>query len=363
MNTNHHNKLHALNHHGWPLLMASLCLLCTTALFADESTKTKPKEPWMVNFYLENDLFVNSDQDYTNGLRLSFISPDLSNYLDDPALPQWVREINQNLTFFHDSIHGLERNLVLAVGQAIYTPKDPEPAALIVDDRPYAGWLYGMVGYHTKKKNRLDSLELYLGVVGPASQAEAAQDAIHDLRHIEKFNGWNNQLNNEPGVIALYEHKHRLLDHRLRDGFGGDLIAHGGLALGNVASYINLGGTARYGYNVPGDFGSSPIRPGGDNSAPGASARRYIANEDYWGAHLFASADGRMVGRDIFLDGNTFSDSHHVHKERFTGDLAVGAVFHYQRYKVAFSRIFTAQQFEEQKSNHSYGSITLSCYL
>jgi len=347
---------------GRRLRLATFALLLATAALAAEPGRATP-EPWTVNFYLENDLFVNTDNDYTNGLRLSFISPDLDNYLDDPTLPQWVREINRQLAFMHGSLHGVDRNLVLAIGQAIYTPADPVPAGLIVDDRPYAGWLYGMVGYQTKKRDRLDSLELHLGVVGPASQAEAAQDLIHGLRHIEKFNGWHNQLDNEPGLIALYEHKDRLFRHRLRDGFGGDLIAHGGIALGNVASYLNLGGTLRLGHNVPDDFGSSPIRPGGDNSAPGSSARRYLNSDHAWGGHLFASVDGRLVGRDIFLDGNTFEESHHVHKERFTGDLSVGAVFHFQRYRVVFSRVFTAQEFEEQRRSHSFGSLMLSYFL
>lgn len=357
-----HNLGAFCNHPGRQMLLTVLTMLVTLTVQAAEPNNTTP-EPWTVNFYLENDLFVNTDNDYTNGLRLSFISPDLNNYLDDPALPQWVRELNRELAFMHGSLHGVDRNLVLAIGQAIYTPTDPVPAGLIVDDRPYAGWLYGMVGYQTKKRDRLDSLELHIGVVGPASQAEAAQDLIHDLRHIDKFNGWNNQLHNEPGLIALYEHKDRLLRHRLRDGFGGDLIAHGGVALGNVASYLNLGGTLRLGYNVPDDFGSSPIRPGGDNSAPGSSARHYLNSNRAWGSHLFASVDGRLVGRDIFLDGNTFEESHHVHKERFTGDLSVGAVFHFQRYRLVFSRVFTAQAFEEQKRSHSFGSLMFSYFL
>jgi len=38
--------------------------------------------------------------------------------------------------------------------------------------------------------------------------------------------------------------------------------------------------------------------------------------------YLFAFVDGRAVGRDIFLDGNTFTDSHSVTRKTFVGDLS-----------------------------------------
>ena len=54
-----------------------------------------------INLYLENDLFGETDQHYTNGIRFSCVSQDLSSYLKDPDLPDWVREANHRLRFFH----------------------------------------------------------------------------------------------------------------------------------------------------------------------------------------------------------------------------------------------------------------------
>jgi lipid A 3-O-deacylase len=34
---------------------------------------------------------------------------------------------------------------------------------------------------------------------------------------------------------------------------------------------------------------------------------------------LFASFEGRAVARNIFLDGNTFTDSHSIDKKTFVG--------------------------------------------
>ena len=43
-----------------------------------------------LNLYLENDLFGETDLHYTNGIRVSCVSPDLSSYLNDERLPPWV---------------------------------------------------------------------------------------------------------------------------------------------------------------------------------------------------------------------------------------------------------------------------------
>jgi len=57
-------------------------------------------------------------------LRFSLVSPDLADYIEDPELPKWVRRLNRKLTFFHSSRQGLQRNLVISLGQTIYTPED-----------------------------------------------------------------------------------------------------------------------------------------------------------------------------------------------------------------------------------------------
>jgi len=86
-----------------------------------------------------------------------------------------------------------------------------------------------------------------------------------------------------------------------------DAIAHYGASLGNVRTYLNTGLTLRIGSLVPNDFGTSPIRPGGDSNAPLESNVTHRFSEG--GLHAFISADARVVARDIFLDGNTFTDS------------------------------------------------------
>lgn len=79
----------------------------------------------------------------------------------------------------------------------------------------------------------------------------------------------------------------------------------------------------RLGYDLPGDFGPPmvrPSRPGNDDFVNGRKG------DEGFSLYGFVGVDGRVVGRNIFLDGNTFSDSHDVDKEYLVGDLNTGAV-------------------------------------
>jgi len=168
------------------------------------------ERPWTTSLYHENDMFGDTDQDYTSGIRLSWISPNLASYRGDPAVPPIVDRINERLDKLFDFRTGLTRNVVVSLGQLIYTPSDREARELLEDERPYAGYLYLSFGFHARTANRLDSAEVHLGVVGPASLAQQSQNLIHDLRGIDRFQGWRNQLRNEPALRLVYENKLRL---------------------------------------------------------------------------------------------------------------------------------------------------------
>jgi hypothetical protein len=66
------------------------------------------------------------------------------------------------------------------------------------------------------------------------------------------------------------------------------------------------------------------------------------------------------VLRDIFLDGNTFKDSHSVSKEPFVGDLIVGASLILNRFKISYVQVSRSKEFKKQDSESSFGSISFS---
>jgi len=339
-------------------LLLAICL--GLYLSAAQASKDQTTD-WTLNLYLENDLFSNTDEGYTNGVRASWVSPDLADYLDDEQLPAWIRSINQRLTFFHKTREGLQRNVIFSIGQTLHTPRDLDRTDLILKDRPYAGWLFASLGYQTRTDLQLDTLEARLGMVGPAAFGQEAQDFIHDLRGFDKFKGWDNQLANEPGMMFIWEHKRKLPPvYYANSRFGYDVIGHSGIALGNVSTYVNAGAEVRVGWSIPDDFGTSALRPGGDNSSPYSVWDPRIKGQRRWGMHAFASVDTRLIARDIFLDGNSFQSSHSVEKKYLVAEAAVGLSFIYGGSKISYAQIFRSKEFSLQQSYHSYGSIAFS---
>ena len=153
------------------------------------------KDSSTFTFYLENDMFADTDRAYTSGVRLTLISPDLTDYRENPKLPDWSYTIIERLPFINEP--GFQRAVFLSVEQNIYTPEDLTRSDLIKDDRPYAGITYLAIGFHSKSSHRMDSLELDLGIVGPHSYAEQCQTKIHEWIDSTDPQGWDNQLEDE----------------------------------------------------------------------------------------------------------------------------------------------------------------------
>src|SRR3546814_4428144 len=101
------------------------------------------------------------------------------------------------------------------------------------------------------------------------------------------------------------------------NNLGVDLTPHIGGALGNVYTYGAGGVTLRLGEDLPSDYGPPRLRP----ALPGSD---YFRPSDWFGWYLFVGAEGRLMVRNIFLDGNTFEDSHSVDKYPLVFDLQAG---------------------------------------
>ena len=331
-----------------PRLFALVLLAAASPVVAGDAEEN----PSTFTVFFENDLFADTDRRYTNGVKLAWVSPDLSEYRDSKRLPAWTHAVIDLLPFIHEE--GVQRNVALSLGQSIYTPTDTDTRALVVDDRPYAGWLYGSAAFHNRTESWLDVIEVQVGVVGPLSFAEQAQNLVHDARDIPEARGWDNQLGDELGVNLIWERKWRLVHLGERRGPGVDLLAHAGGSVGNVSTYANAGGEVRLGWNLPRDFGTSLIRASGVTDAPVRGAGRLP------GIHLFASVDGRAVGRDIFLDGNTLRSSHDVDKKYFVADLAAGVSITWGSFKLSLTRALRTREFRGQDDNQRFGSIALS---
>ncbi len=347
---------------GKALKSAILLVVVTglTLLFSSFSAaQTDPAEKHQTFIlYFENDIFGGTDRHYTNAIRLTWLSQDLTEYDEDTRLPRWGLPLIRKLPLINRP--GFQRNVGLSLGQNIYTPENISRKDLIKDDRPYAGWTYLSLTFHVKNTVKLDVFEVTMGIVGPSSLAEETQRIIHGWIESKDPKGWDHQLRNEPGLIIGWQRNWRLFNKGMGSGFGFDVIPHIGGVVGNVATFANIGGEMRIGYNLPFDFGTSFIRPGSGIEAPADMTDPRLRRRKNFGIHLFADVDGRAVARNIFLDGNTWKESHRVHRKPWVVDMAAGFSILYKRLKLSYAHVYRTKEFDGQDQSQLFGSVTLA---
>lgn len=334
---------------------------------------------------LENDLFLGTDQNYTNGVAFTLVSRDIPGTLRPECLPAPIRLHAQLIQIMNPGFWvGADnptdtQNAVVRFGQSMYTPEDYTRTDLITDDRPYAGLLYMGLAWNRRKHQpesnheMLDTREITLGVIGPWSLAEQTQNLVHDARGIDRFQGWQHQLKNEPAFQLALDRKFREFRGAgaIIPGFSADSIRSLGLRLGNIETSATLGVEGRIGWNLPNDFGSYPIRPGAENRPPSAASLNGkssdsapTASRPRPGVHLFGTLEAKAVAYDFSLDGNLFRSSHSVTRRPWVAQAAFGVsaqgIVAGRGYRLAVMRVYRTREFEEQETKQAYGSIALS---
>jgi len=316
---------------------------------ADTAATERPSEQanphGTITVISDNDLYGphNKDRHYTNGIRFGWMS-------DDDDVPGWARSFQDVLPLLApDGRH----RIGWTFGQDIFTPEDKQTETPILDDRPYAAWLYAGLKLQTETDARLDTIEFDLGVVGPLALGEEVQSRWHSLIGAKPAHGWNNQIKNEPGLDIRAERSWRYPLTDTSDEFGVDVVPNLTASLGNVFTYGGGGATIRFGRALGSDFGPpriDPATPGSDSFRP----------PDGLGWYLFAGFEGRAVARNIFLDGNTFAHSQTVDKRPLVGDLQAGIALTLAHARLTFTELVRSKEFYGQHHPDYVGAIALS---
>lgn len=319
-------------------VIAGFFILATATVNAQQY-----RDQGTLGFLVENDKFTGTDEHYTNGVELTYLTAK-----DD--VPQWLRSAAVYLPGVRESA-ALRTGYVL--GQSIFTPSNTLSPAPVPNERPYAGWLYGGLALVAEDDGRLDTWELQLGIVGPSARGEEVQNSFHDLIGSDEAAGWDNQLHDEFGYALIYERKWRnLLEHQ-GTGLGVDVTPYVGGSLGNVGTYLEVGATLRIGNDLPNDYGAPRIRP----SLPGSN---FFLPRDNFGWYLFAGAGGRAVAYNIFLDGNTDGNSLGVDRKPFVGELQAGLVTSIGWARLAYTYVLRTREFDGQDKPDRFGSVGIS---
>ncbi len=323
-------------------------------LLSSSTVQAQASQGEAIYIYVENDTRniggPGVDKAYSNGLKLSFVAAEND-------VPIWAKPFVNSSQAFRQALKGSQNNFGIAIGQQIYTPTDTKNTELILDDRPYAGWLY--LGFSTQFKTRQNShsIEIDLGIIGPESGAENIQNGFHKAIAIDGTYGWKNQLATEPTLQVSYQQRVRFLewvDSSKKKYF--DVIPLFGGALGNVTIDAHVGSIVRYGIDLPDDFG--PTRPSstdGDNFVTPVENGKLQKSSFY----IFISGRGIGVARNIFLDGNTFKSSHRVKKYPFILETEMGFAAVYQRVSLVWRYVTRSPEFEQRSTVNSFASVSI----
>lgn len=281
---------------------------------------------------LTNDVFSGTDEDFTHGTEFRYQKPieQSNSYLKGiaEALPDVPLSDQQEPT-----------HVSAKIGQHIYTPNDLRAVEVVEDDNPYAGWLFGEVKRQVLTEDEKKEVGVAVGLIGKYSFAEHAQRFVHeDLDKGTDPKGWHNQLNHEPGLI-LSAGREKVLHKFSPGGLEAD-VRHGAeVRLGNIHTDLRYGPELRFGKGLPG----------------------FNGYDEKWSLFGYVGSNLRVVGRNIFYDGNTFTDSHSVDSEPIVGEITSGAVTQILGWEVGLHYKYTSPEHEQRDGGgHSIWYLNIS---
>ena len=182
-----------------------------------------------IYFNWDNDVFVFKDYYYSQGIHLFWTSPVLRK-----------NPLNHVLLRLKDADYYYRLGMV----QEMYTPKDIADTLLNVIDQPYAGTLFlrsELISINPETKLKLSS-QFDLGLLGPLSGAQKAQEYVHDWLGSTPPGGWDFQIHNRPYINYNLNIEKGLL---VVNGF--EFIGNSRIRGGNIHNDIQIGTLLRFG--------------------------------------------------------------------------------------------------------------------
>jgi hypothetical protein len=334
------------------LLATSALLICGTAGWAAESTGTYDGA---LTLTLENDVFTGSDNNYTNGLGISWVSNDIDTYDEKSLVRRWGK-FWSFLPFVGDK--GSRTFVAWSIAQEMHTPdeiEDPDPP---LDDQPYAGVLYLDSVVYAKNERWAHAWQLRIGVVGPASHADDVQRWFHDVTGNPKPQGWSTQLPNEPIINVGYTGSYLLAQGDLGGSASWRVIPVANVGLGNYFTGAGAGLYGEIGWNLVDALGGTALRQGFN-----AASTVGVGPLKGWSVSLSGGIMGYGVVHYLPLDGTVFKDSRSVDTEPFIGMGTLGFSVRHKSFVLFVGRTYFTKTFETERRRPEFGTMSFSWYF
>jgi len=323
-------------------LFCLLVLSFSSASFADGDSGT-------IAFVFENDVFAGTDQNYTNGVRLSWLSESAESAAPGLFGSDYAQFLKNSFNFLpgfgnDDKQHSAS----FAISQFMVTPEDLEATQLLPDQSPYAGLLLFETGLFAWDQNDYREIEFTLGVAGPDSGAGATQRFIHRAIDAPRPRGWDNQIDQRIVAGVTYARGHRLLRDNYSPGYSWDLIGNYGATAGNLL--VSGGGflSFRWGKNLPYNFNMYYSRSGSESALLGLPEG---SNQSGW--YLVAAAAFEASAYNYLEEA--IEDTHTISTENSRASLILGGVYFRNKLQIGFN--MQRNSYGVEGEDETYGAL------
>ncbi|WP_240207007.1 lipid A deacylase LpxR family protein [Vibrio sp. CyArs1] len=303
-----------------------------------------------VSFSLDNDGIFGTDEDYTNGIFLSYTSS---------AITPWALFKPLSLSYWGSaSLDKFEFQL----GHKMWTPSDIEATVPLANDRPYAGYFHGELNYISLHPQQAQRFNLTLGSTGEGSFADKAQQLVHSIVGSADPKGWEYQIEDQvAGSIGYLTH----LNWKREPLFGNTGWEVSNVTetnLGNFRSDVSTGMMFRFGSELGGNFGSANI-----STENPFKAGMIGASNKGWFTYFGLKARYRF--NDLTIQGERPgipepSDAYDVTLQPWQGEAVLGVTWYNAYVGIsAFAGSKSAEYKEASKSIYGNGGISLFAFF
>ncbi|ELV8694038.1 DUF2219 family protein [Vibrio fluvialis] len=304
------------------------------------------------SLHLDNDGIFGVDEEYTNGIFLTYTSQGITPYW-------WAKPLSLS-AWGANSLDKWE----ISVGHKMWTPSDitletPQP-----NERPYAGYLHAEFNYLSLHPQQAQRFNLTIGTTGENSMAEKAQILVHGITKSDDPNGWDYQVENKIAGSVGYLGHFNWIRTRSLGGLEWDIANVSEVNVGNFRSDASTGVMLRWGQDLAGNFGSAqisaekPFLPG----MIGASTHGWF---------LFGGVEGRYRFNDLTIEGNRplnglehEANYYDVTLEPWQATAVLGAAWYGSLIGASIATTANTAEYKESSRNiHGTGSFTLYAFF
>lgn len=296
------------------------------------------QKPAEIGLITDNDLYTSpiNDQYYTAGLEIFY------RYLSDKTSDKLAKKIYD-----------------IRAGQYIYNPQSVRAEDINVNDRPFAGYLFGEFGINYFYTNEsVLKLNLQGGVVGPEAGAEAVQKGLHKLVGYPTVRGWQHQITTTAAAQLGVYYSHKILGERFKEKVDFHLL--GEVNMGTIWNSASVGGMMRISLK---DLLKPMYNSALHNAVLNRDKESYKVHRELL---LYLNPNVQYMQYDATIEGSHFNDTSPVTYRLipFRFNAEVGIKYRYNNWNYSYSFNYRGKELSNNViTGFYYGSILVSYLL